>query len=716
MLSARFSTATHRGWPVSIFLLVTLLVTGFGTTNPVAGISLFGLQADQSRLTTDLIFYDGFESGSLGGNWSIFTTNQGRVQVSSAYPYAGTYSLLLDDSLDDYIYSIAAAILAVDLSGRTQVELDFYWYEWPAVDDSSDGIFISDDDGYSWSRILNFEADPTDWRHLVVDLDEAAASASRDLTANFLIKFQYYDDDPIPTNGFGFDEVKVQVPHVPVPASLPYYTGFESGELGEEWAISFTNDGRIRVDTYNPYAGDYSLLLDDWLDDYIYSIATAILAVDLSGKTQVLLDFYWYEWPAADDSSDGVFISDDDGYSWSRILSFDADPTDWKHEIIDLDEAAASASRDFTANFLIKFQFYDDDPIPTNGFAFDEVQVRQNAPPTLEWTGQTNYEQDGLNPEEGMDSDLYNYRILYKDADNDPPGNVRVHILKSGLEITGSPYYLSCSSGDYITGEICSYYIKGLEAGDDYTYYFTAQDDQGNLAVPTIILDAPDVTLTLRVYLPLTPKIYGMVTEAPYLNPIDNADGDYKYTVSWSEVEKADTYTLQQDDNSYFSSPATIYVGSGTSKSVSVSDVGRYYYRVKASNDISESDWSNTQSTLVTVGPPPCPDLGWWSGPISVNNGWIRFYVDDDPYCQVEEMEVTLDICGGTMEQTIEFDTVIVDDKFSIIGLGEDEYIRGTFLSSSYAEGSLLLYVDCYYPLPITFEVMGTWEADPSSK
>ena len=96
-------------------------------------------------------------------------------------------------------------------------------------------------------------------------------------------------------DGYAIDEVRVRAPQVPVPASFPYYTGFESGALGSEWVISFTNEGRVQVDPYHPYTGTYSLLLDDWENDTINSLAAAILTIDLSGQTQVELDFWWDE-------------------------------------------------------------------------------------------------------------------------------------------------------------------------------------------------------------------------------------------------------------------------------------------------------------------------------------------------------------------------------------------------------------------------------------
>ncbi|MFO7741833.1 MAG: hypothetical protein R6X31_05905, partial [Anaerolineae bacterium] len=77
-----------------------------------------------------VFFYDGFESGPpLGSSWTVSTTNQGRVVVTDTYPYLGAYSLLLDDYRDDATKSIAAAILTVDLSGQSDVVLDFWGRE-----------------------------------------------------------------------------------------------------------------------------------------------------------------------------------------------------------------------------------------------------------------------------------------------------------------------------------------------------------------------------------------------------------------------------------------------------------------------------------------------------------------------------------------------------------------------------------------------------------
>lgn len=424
-------------------------------------------------------------------------------------------------------------------------------------------------------------------------------------------------------------------------AAFPFYDGFESGMLGADWTISATNQGRVVVSSTHAYSGTYSLLLDDALNDTTFSIAAAILAVDLSGQTQVELDFWWREFADENHAEDGVFISDDNGAHWYSLFSFNDGPDFWRHQIIDLDVAAATHGLTLNDHFQVKFQFYDGSPLPTDGYAIDEVRVRPNAAPTLAWPEDTNYQQDGLHPESGDVGDDYLYRIKYTDADADAPEYVRVHIQKGGTDIASSPFQINCAAGDYSLGVACTYTQPGLAVGTDYTYYFVAHDDQGNSASATAPIDAPDVTITYRTYLPVVLKDAGPPAGPPVLNVINNPSGDYKFTVSWSAVERATSYTLQEDDNASFTSPTSVYIGPSATTLVYAPGVGTYYYRVKASNVFGESGWSNTQSVAVSVPPPPRPVSGHWSGttnpgkPMSFNvsvdgTQWMSFTLSAD--------------------------------------------------------------------------------------
>jgi hypothetical protein len=235
-----------------LMMLLTLQALGgvFGSPSAVIASSASpdstDIAAIQSPALAAFPFYDGFESGTLGDDWTISTTNQGRVRVAdSSYSFSGTYSLLLDDSLNDSVYSIAAAILTIDLSDQSQVDLDFWCHDFNDVTHPDDGVFISDD-GTTWHQVLDLDSIPSFYRHYIIDLDAEATSAGMTLNDHFLIKFQFYEDDPVPGDGFAIDEVQVRAPPVIVPAAFPYHEGFEAGSLGDEWLTDFTNEGRVQ--------------------------------------------------------------------------------------------------------------------------------------------------------------------------------------------------------------------------------------------------------------------------------------------------------------------------------------------------------------------------------------------------------------------------------------------------------------------------------------
>ncbi|MBN1657466.1 MAG: carboxypeptidase regulatory-like domain-containing protein [Anaerolineae bacterium] len=136
-----------------------------------------------------LPFADGFESGDLGSGWAIETDYTGRVRVGTAYPHTGTYSLLLDDRSAPQFESHAAAILALDLSAYEEVDLSFWWREFVDEDHVDDGVFLSDDDGATWVRVVSFNQGPFSFTRSVVDLDAQAAAAGMTLNDHFLVKF-----------------------------------------------------------------------------------------------------------------------------------------------------------------------------------------------------------------------------------------------------------------------------------------------------------------------------------------------------------------------------------------------------------------------------------------------------------------------------------------------------------------------------------------------
>ncbi len=331
-------------------------------------------RADDAFQVAAFPFYDGFESGTLVQGWSAITSTQGRVRVSDAHgPYSGTYHVLLDDMVEDSTYSTATLLLTIDLAGQPNVGLDFWWRSFGDENHPHDGVFISDDDGVSWSQVFSFNDGPDEYERVSVDLDEQTAAAGLTLNDHFQLKFQFYDNNPIAGDGYAIDEVSV----APQIAAFPFYDGFESGTLVQGWSVFTTTQGRVRVsNAHEPYSGTYHVLLDDVVEDSTYSTATLILTIDLVDQSDVNLDFWWRGFGDENHPQDGVFISDDDGASWSQVLSFNNGPDEYEQKVIALSAAASAAGRVFNDHFQIKFQFYDNYAIPGDGYAIDQVHIR----------------------------------------------------------------------------------------------------------------------------------------------------------------------------------------------------------------------------------------------------------------------------------------------------------------------------------------------------
>ena len=169
---------------------------------------------------------------------------------------------------------------------------------------------------------------------------------------------------------------------------LSYFQDFSAGipGAGEGWEYYSSGEGRIEV-------ADGQLRLDDSTDGGEYSLNEAILHLNLSGATGLLLEFdcdesgdeVHHDGLAVGDTFTGphrnadlVAISDDGGATWNVIYLLDVD----EHVVVDLDAAIADAGMTYGPNFLVKFQQYDNYAWPTDGWAFDNIHVYSNQPPT----------------------------------------------------------------------------------------------------------------------------------------------------------------------------------------------------------------------------------------------------------------------------------------------------------------------------------------------
>lgn len=206
-------------------------------------------------------------------------------------------------------------------------------------------------------------------------------------------------------------------------ATLPYTTGFESGSLDDSWnTASSSSFGRIQVTSANtPYAGSYHLTMDVTTNGN-YSQNEAWLHLNLSGESQVTLDFQWKDFSDETNTQDGVFFSDDGGSNFVKVQDLPGASyanNVWNSFSLDLDNLASSNGLSLSSTFIVKFQHYDNYAIATDGFAFDEISVTGSGPPVNNPPVFTNDPFSKANATEGV---AYGGSISgdATDADSDP--------------------------------------------------------------------------------------------------------------------------------------------------------------------------------------------------------------------------------------------------------------------------------------------------------
>ena len=185
----------------------------------------------------------------------------------------------------------------------------------------------------------------------------------------------------------GFQAMNAQVTNY---AAIPYATGFENGTLDNNWyTTSSSQDGRIQIwnSTSLIWSGDTAKAHTDslWLgmdNDPGGSYVTneAWIGLNLLGETQVRFSFWWAEWNDETEPEDGIYISDNGGVTFTKVLDLNgASYTDlqWYYFDLNLDSLNNAHGLSFTATYVVKLQQHDNYYFAggNDGFLFDDINV-----------------------------------------------------------------------------------------------------------------------------------------------------------------------------------------------------------------------------------------------------------------------------------------------------------------------------------------------------
>ncbi len=187
---------------------------------PVASSDRLGVLGELSLDESTVVLAENFESGVLPSSWSTSTTDPlGRNLITGDFGTAGGNFALLQDTRNSGVNNLSEAIWTVDLSGLQDPLLEFWHAEWndettalPPIFQNSrvgDGVSVSPN-GQVWYTIMtNTDTPAGQWNRFSINLANFASQKGFSLGSDFKIKFQQYDDGLAPTDGRGYDEIKI---------------------------------------------------------------------------------------------------------------------------------------------------------------------------------------------------------------------------------------------------------------------------------------------------------------------------------------------------------------------------------------------------------------------------------------------------------------------------------------------------------------------------
>jgi hypothetical protein len=170
---------------------------------------------------------------------------------------------------------------------------------------------------------------------------------------------------------------------------LPFHDDFESGEIEFPWGITGVNDYRTQVtSSYDSHSGSYCLLMDDSVPEGSRSRNEATLVLDLEGFRNIVLSFWAKGYGDESDGPpatpflrgadfDGVAISED-GLTWYEIQPLRPLGENFLDYVVDLDAAVARYGLQYSPDFRIRFNQFDEHSVPSDGIAIDDVSVIGN--------------------------------------------------------------------------------------------------------------------------------------------------------------------------------------------------------------------------------------------------------------------------------------------------------------------------------------------------
>jgi 1,4-alpha-glucan branching enzyme len=153
------------------------------------------------------IFTDGFEGATFNAAWTRTGTSTWRIAQSTTYKATGTKGCTFDSSASS-TYETSQLTTTVNATNYGALTLTYSVRNVGEEVHTQDGVFISNN-GTTWTKVDSYPAISASFSTRVVNLSSAAAAAGITPGSTFRVRFQQYDNSPLPSDGLAIDDVTI---------------------------------------------------------------------------------------------------------------------------------------------------------------------------------------------------------------------------------------------------------------------------------------------------------------------------------------------------------------------------------------------------------------------------------------------------------------------------------------------------------------------------
>lgn len=270
---------------------------------------------------TQTIFSDNFEATTWKPEWVRSGTSTWRINLSTTYKYAGTRGVAMDSSKSS-TYATNRLDLKLGLSGHNNVSMTFRFRNVGDESHSTDGLYYSNDDGATWSKLTwTVPAISSSWSLQTINLSSQATTLGKPLNGRVRVRWQQYDNSPLSSDGVAIDDVTVT--GTPIASSvagmgaMPYATG----TAFRVWAPNAT---AVKVaGTFNGFSGTATPLVSEGNGNWSRSVDGALIGHEYKYViTHAGVDNWRVDARAADvTNSVGNSVIADLGHTWVNSFS-----------------------------------------------------------------------------------------------------------------------------------------------------------------------------------------------------------------------------------------------------------------------------------------------------------------------------------------------------------------------------------------------------------